>query len=385
MKLGGALALAKKDWKRIFREPAFLFMIILFPIMLTVAFGVSFGAVGGSQATSFSLGMVAQGGNSTLSTQFFHDLQATEVLKVAGYPNNQTAQSALSQGSLQAILILPANFDETVHSFRAHPTEPGMWTNSTLSIYLDKGSALTVQVIPTMVSQVLDEEILGVKSPVQALPISISTPSQVTVKGSSVFHSFAPGLFTFASIYMIMMVAQSFTGDMENGLLRRILVTPTSSADIVMGSVISYLVIGLFQALLVFACVYALGYVPVGGATALLAGFLIITVFALCNIGFGLITAAIAKSAGAATGISFAFLLPQLFLGTFVGTALSSTAQTAGRFVPAYYVTDALTSLWTRGAAITSTAVLTDLAVVSLSSLAILLVGIQVFKMLGKD
>jgi len=385
MKLGRSLALAKKDWKRILREPAFLFMIILFPVMLTVAFGTSFGAVGGSQAASFNLGVVAQGGNSTSASQFYYDLQATGVLKLASYSDNQTAQSALSQGGLQAVVVLPADFDEAVQSFRAHPGEPIMWTNSTLSIYLDKGSAVTAQVIPTMVSQVLDEGIFGAKSTVQALPISISAPSQVRVKGSTVFQSFAPGLFAFASIYMIMMVAQSFTGDRENGLLRRILVTPTTNVDIVMGSVISYLAIGLFQALLIFACVYALGYVPVGGAPALSVGFVIITVFAMCNIGFGLITAAIAKSAGAATGISFIFLMPQLFLGTFVGSALSPSAQAAGRFLPAYYVTDALTSLWTRGAAVTSTAVLADLTVVSVSSIVILLVGVQVFKKFGKS
>ena len=385
MELGRALALAKKDWKRIFREPAFLFMIVLFPVMLTVAFGTSFGAVGGSQPTSFTLGMVALGGNSTSSTQFYHDLQATGVLKITGYSDNATAQSALSQGKLQAVVLLPASFDETVQSFRTYPTEPSAWTNSTLSIYLDRGSALTAQVIPTMVSQVLDQEVLRVKPTVQALPIFVSSPYQVAAKESTVFKSFAPGLFAFASIYMIMVVAQSFTGDRENGLLRRILVTPTTSTDIVMGSVISYLVVGLFQALLVFSCVYALGYVPVGGASALLVGFLIITVFALCNIGFGLITAAIAKSAGAATGISFVFLMPQLFLGTFVGTALSSTAQAAGRFLPAYYVTDALTSLWTRGAAVTSTAVLTDLAAVSISSVVILLAGVLVFKWFGKS
>jgi len=307
------------------------------------------------------------------------------VLKITGYSDNATAQSALSQGKLQAVVLLPASFDETVQSFRTYPTEPSAWTNSTLSIYLDRGSALTAQVIPTMVSQVLDQEVLRVKPTVQALPIFVSSPYQVAAKESTVFQSFAPGLFAFASIYMIMVVAQSFTGDRENGLLRRILVTPTTSTDIVMGSVISYLVVGLFQALLVFSCVYALGYVPVGGASALLVGFLIITVFALCNIGFGLITAAIAKSAGAATGISFVFLMPQLFLGTFVGTALSSTAQAAGRFLPAYYVTDALTSLWTRGAAVTSTAVLTDLAAVSISSVVILLAGVLVFKWFGKS
>ncbi|HMD78781.1 MAG TPA: hypothetical protein VKF39_02235, partial [Nitrososphaerales archaeon] len=115
----------------------------------------------------------------------------------------------------------------------------------------------------------------------------------------------------------------------------------------------------------------------------LIVGFLVITVFALCNIGFGLITAAIARSAGAATGISFAFLMPQLFLGTFVGTALSSTASAAGRFLPAYYVTDALTSLWTRGAPALSQAVLTDVAFVFVSSVVILFVGVQVFKRFG--
>jgi len=385
MQLGRAFALAKKDWKRIFREPAFLFMIILFPVMLTVAFGTSFGAVGGSRATSFNLGMVALGGNSTSETEFYHDMQATGALKVTSYPDNGTAQSALSQGELQAVILLPAGFDKTVESFKANPTEPSKWANSTLSMYLERGSALTAQVIPAIASQVLDQEILGAKPTVQAFPVSISAPFQVAAKESSVFQSFAPGLFAFASIYMIMTVAQSFTGDRENGLLRRILVTPTTSTDIVMGSVITYLVIGLFQALLVFACVYALGYAPIGGPAALLVGFVIITVFALCNIGFGLITAAIAKSAGAATGISFVFLMPQLFLGTFVGSALSSTAQAAGRFLPAYYVTDALTSLWTRGAAVTSTSVLTDVAAVSVSSVVILLVGIQVFKRFGKS
>ena len=206
MKFGHALALATKDWKRIFREPAFLFMIILFPVMLTVAFGTSFGAVGGSQ-TTFNLGMVALGGNSTSSTQFYHDMQATGALKMTSYSDNGTAQSALSQGKLQAVVLLPASFDETVQSFRAHPTEPSMWTNSTLSIYLDRGSALTAQVIPTIVSQALDQGLLGVEPTDQALPISISAPSQVTVKGSTVFQSFAPGLFAFASIYMIMVVA----------------------------------------------------------------------------------------------------------------------------------------------------------------------------------
>ena len=383
MKLGHVLALAKKDWRRIFREPAFLFMLILFPVMLTVAFGTSFGAVGGSQATQFKIGLVALGGNTASSTQFSQDLSASGVFAVIYYADNGSAQSSLSQGQLQALILLPPGFEQSVQSYRAHPGEPGEWTNSTISVYLDRGSALTAQAIPTLLSQILDQGVLGVKAQTESSPLLFSFPSEVTVKGTSVFESFAPGLFAFASIYMIMIVAQSYTTDREAGLLGRILVTPTTGADIVMGSVLSYLVIALVQALLVFACVYALGYHPAAGTGGVVVGFLIVTVFALCNIGFGLITAAISKSAGAATGISFAFLMPQLFLGTFVGSALSSTAQAAGRFLPAYYVTDALTSLWTRGASVTSLAVVTDLAAVVVSSAVILAAGILVFRRFG--
>jgi ABC-2 type transport system permease protein len=383
MNASRTLALARKDWKRIVREPAFLFMIILFPVMLTIAFGTSFGAVGGSQAPSFNVAVVILSGNSTSSIHFVKDLQATGVVNVRSLSNNQTAQSELSQGQLQAVILLPPKFDASVQSFVANPNEPGRWTNSTISLYLDKGSILSAQVIPAIVERALVQGVLGIKPATQALPFSFSSPSVLTAQGPSVFDSFAPGLFAFASIYMIMVVAQSYTTERENGLLKRILVTPATGADLVMGSVVSYLVIGLIQALLVFLCVYALGYHPVADPAGLLVGFCIITVFALCNIGFGLITAAIAKSAGAATGISFVFLMPQLFLGTFVGATLSSTAQAAGRFLPAYYVTDALTSLFTRGASITSQTVLTDLTVVSASSVFILLAGVLIFRRFG--
>jgi ABC-2 type transport system permease protein len=382
MKLNRALALAKKDWRRMYREPAFLFMIILFPVILTIAFGTSFGAVGGSQSPTYNIAVVDLGaaGNATWSHQFAQALISTDVMKVQYFQDNLTAQSALSQGKIQGVLLLPASFDASVQSFKSYPSQPAEWVNSSVLLYLDKGSILSAQVIPSIVQQTFENAILGLKGSAPAMPVSISSPSLVRVQSSSVFDSFAPGLFAFASIYMIMMVAQSYTTERENGVLNRIVVTPATSTDVIMGSVISYLAIGLVQVLLVFLCVYALGYHPVADIAGLLVGFLIATVFALCNIGFGLITASIARSAGAATGISFLFLMPQLFLGTFVGMALSSTAQTAARFVPAYYVTDALTSLFTRGAAITSQAVLTDLGVVSASSVIILLVGIQAFK-----
>jgi ABC-2 type transport system permease protein len=381
LKLSRILALAVKEWKRVIRDPAVLFMIILFPLVLTIAFGVSFGAVGGQTAT-YSIAVVdmGAGGNTSYSHVFVQDLANSNVLKISYFQSNESAQSALSQGQVQGVLVLPASFDASVSSFKASPTDSSKWVNSTVQLYLDRASILSSQVVPSLVQQTFLNAVLGQKATAPSTPIVVSSPSLVEVSAVTVFDQFAPGLFAFASIYLIMMVASSFTGERESGVLNRIIVTPTTSSEVMLSSAFSYLVIGLVQVGLVFGATFAMGYHPVANLEGIAMGFLIATVFALCSVGFGLITASVAKSTGAATGISFLFLLPQLFLGTFVGSALSAGAQAIGRFVPAYYVTDALTTLFTRGASATSPAVLFDLFVVSVSSLAILSCGIVLFK-----
>lgn len=376
-------ALAKKDWKRTLREPAVIFMIILFPVMLTAAFGVSFGASSSSQPTSYSVAVVdlsSSGNGSSYSSQYIHALENTSVINVHMYSSNESAQSALSQGQVQAVLFVPSGFDTSIQSFKSNPGNMAQWTNSTLLLYLDRASLVSAQVLPSVMEQVLTSSILNVKPQTIASPVALASPSLVQVSSQTVFDTFVPGLFAFASIFLIMMVAQSFTSDKESGMLRRIELTPTRPSELMMSQVLSYLLIGIVQALLVFATAYALGYRPLTGILGIALGLAIVSIFSICNVGFGLITASIAKSAGAATGISFLFLLPQMFLGTYVGMALSSSAQAAGRFVPSFYVTDALTSLFTRGASITSQVVLLDLLVVGVASIVILLAGIAIFR-----
>ncbi|MBU7025148.1 MAG: hypothetical protein HXS40_13385 [Theionarchaea archaeon] len=77
------------------------------------------------------------------------------------------------------------------------------------------------------------------------------------------------------------------------------------------------------------------------------------------------------------------FIMPQMFLGTFVSVGLSSLAQTAGKFVPSYYVTDALTSLLLRGAPVTSGTVLVDFVVVTAVSVVVLVAGAFAFEKFG--
>jgi len=375
MKIQRVLALTKKEMKKTIREPAVLFMIFLFPIIFVVAFGTAFGG-SGSGNTVYNIGVVSA--DSGPNSQHFLDaLTDTKILNLHTYADNQTAQTDLSQGKIQAVMYIPGDFSQSLASYQAAPNNPEQWTNASVSLYLDKGSLVATQAVPPILQQAL--LILTNQGVPAQSSVHINTATLVEVKTTSALDFITPGMFTFASIFLIMMVGQSFAQDRENGMMKRIRITPTSSTEFMASQVVSYMGIALIQAALVFALTWALGFHPAVGMQTYAFAFIVILVFSVSNVGFGLITATIAKSSSAATGIAFLFVIPQLFLGTFVGAQLSSAAQTAGQFVPSYYVTDALTSLFLRGASITSPTILIDLAAISASCVAILAIGILLY------
>jgi ABC-2 type transport system permease protein len=380
-------ALVKKDLKRLVREPSALFMIILFPIMLTLVFGLAFGGIGGNQTSIYQIGLVSNSSSDQTpnwTQHFIGNLTTFEILKIQPYLDNTTAQKDLIQGKLSAIIVIPEDFCDSCDSFWNAPTDPNLWTNTTLQVYVDAGSMFATQAISPIIQQALALTVYGQQAKSTPTPIEISTPSFIQTSKTTAFEFMMPGIFAFASIFLTMIVAQSFTLDRDSGLLRRISVTPTTAAEFMSSQAISNMIEALIQAAVVFGMAFAVGYRPKGDISTLLLAFILVLVFSLCNVGFGLITATLAKSPGAATGIAFLFIMPQMFLGTFVGASLSSSAQLVGKFVPSYYVTDALTSLFLRGAPLASPSVMYDLVVTLACSASVLMIGVFLFKKYGK-
>ncbi|MCW3995961.1 MAG: ABC transporter permease [Candidatus Bathyarchaeota archaeon] len=380
MQIQRTLALTKKELKKTIREPAVLFMIFLFPVVFVFAFGASFGGLGGSQTPNYHIGVVTSSSedNPQWSQAFVENLVAKKIVTVSVYSENATAQADLSQGKMQALLLIPETFGDSINAYIQAPNDANQWLNSTMQLYLDKGSLIATQAVPPIIQQTLNSMLNQNQQTLQS-PIKLQTASLVEVKTASTFDFMAPGMFTFASIFLIMMVAQSFTQDRENGMMKRIRISPTTPTELMTGHVLAYMCIALVQSIIVFAMTYAMGFRPSVVGSSYMFAFVLVLVFSVSNVGFGLITATIAKSSGAATGLSFLFVLPQMFLGTFVGASLSGAAQAAGKFVPSYYVTDALTSVFLRGAPLASAAVLLDLAVVSVSCIGILAAGIVLY------
>jgi ABC-2 type transport system permease protein len=196
------------------------------------------------------------------------------------------------------------------------------------------------------------------------------------------FPDMVPGLFAYANIFIIMIVAQSFSADRNEGMLRRLNTTPMAASEFMGSHLITHVITAVLQMLLVLGGALIFGFNPSTGVIGFLFAFLLMAIFALTSVGLGLITATISKSPEAATGISFVFILPQMLLGTFI--PLSGPMGIVQKAMPSHYLTHALTEIFA-GTPITDINILIDFAILSIVSIGIVLLGIQLFKKYGKD
>ncbi len=378
------LALTKKNLKMFTREPAVLFLLIIFPLAMTFVFGLAFGGIGGGGTTSFEVGLLnldVTSPHAEWSDAFVDNLTSSEVFVIHDFDDNVTGHEALLQGNLDAFLVIPEGFGNSVESYYGSPFDPSAWENTTLGLYVDSGSMMAVSAVPPLVQEALLKTIFGEDAMAIGLPVDIGSPALVESTTLTQWDFMAPGIFAFAAIFMTMIVAQSMTVERDEGLLRRLKTTPTSSADYMLGHTLAYMIIAVVQVILVLATSYMIGYRPSTGIAGIAFTFVITLAFALVSVGFGLISATISKSAETSTGISFAFIMPQLFLGTFM--PLGGGIEVFANFMPSKHLTDAITTLFLRGAPITATVIWVEFAIVSIVGVLLIAVGVLLFERFG--
>jgi ABC-2 type transport system permease protein len=198
------------------------------------------------------------------------------------------------------------------------------------------------------------------------------------VPGMNHFEYLLPGTMGYAIIYMGMMVALALSDYREAGLLKRLESTPTSP-NIYLGSlIIAYMIIAVFQALIVLLVARLLGYVPLGGPVGLLLASLFLALLAVTAVGLGLLTAAVAKSSGAASGLAVIYIVPMMMFGALLAV-FDDTTRTIARFTPNYYVSDSLSVIFHTGS-VSDSIIWQNLLILAIISLVVVVAGIQLFK-----
>ena len=371
-------ALTVKELLRVLREPANLFMIIMLPLVMTLVFGIAFGGIGGGGDVQYVVAIVDQDASSW-SGELVSGLNGSGVLVPQYFEDDASGQDALSQGKVSAVLVIPNGFGASVDDFKSNPVDEASWATTTLELSIDQGSMIAGSVVPSLVQQALTVTLYGVEALSPPSPVMIGSPVLVESVKLTQFDSMMPGMFSYAVIFVTMIVSQVFTEERQQGLLKRIAFTPTTASDIFAAQVAANLITGVFQVSVVFGSSYLMGFRPMGGLAGIGLAYLLSLLLVLCNVGFGLITATLAKSSGAASGLAFVFILPQMMLGSFI----PGIPESLSRLVPTYYVTQTLTNVFIRGASVSSASSVQNLGLLGVYSLVVIVVGIVLYNRYG--
>ena len=133
---------------------------------------------------------------------------------------------------------------------------------------------------------------------------------------------------------MILFTAVAIVRERERGNLELLINTPVSSAELMIGKVVPYILIGMIQLALILAVGRVLFDVPVRGS--ILDLYLAATAFIAANLSLGLFLSTVAKTQFQAMQMTVFILLPSILLSGFMFPfeGMPQFAQWLGELLP---------------------------------------------------
>jgi ABC-2 type transport system permease protein len=316
------LAIARMNLSRLVRDRTAAFFVFVFPFMIILVLGATFGA-----GFTPNLGVVSIG-NGDLGADLVHRLEAEPGLEVISYHDVDALRDAVERGALEGGLAIPDDYDESIRdgvpaplSYLARPTGAGQQLRLTVEAAVD-AQAVEVTAARIAVAQGAEP---GFSQALTQAAIAAQVTPEVTVEtraGASggPEYSLATGaaqelvLFVFVtSLSASTMLIQS----RRLGCSRRMLASPTSVRTVLAGEALGRYLIALGQALLIVAGTVALFHVQWGD---LATTSLTIALLAACATGAAMLMGAALENEQQAGA-----------LGVFLGLAL---AALGGAMVP---------------------------------------------------
>ncbi|HJZ83892.1 MAG TPA: ABC transporter permease [Polyangia bacterium] len=125
-----------------------------------------------------------------------------------------------------------------------------------------------------------------------------------------------PGLVgVILTMTMVMLTSMAMARERERGTLEQLIVSPVRRADLVVGKILPYVVIGYAQMTLILLAGKLVFGVPIVGSIATL--YALAFVFIAANLALGLFFSTLARTQQQAMQMSFFFLLPNILLSGF--------------------------------------------------------------------
>jgi ABC-2 type transport system permease protein len=127
---------------------------------------------------------------------------------------------------------------------------------------------------------------------------------------------FVPGIIVnIIALVTIMLTSMSIVREKEIGTMEQLLVTPVRPLELIVGKLLPFAAVGVFEVALVIAAALLVFQVPIRGSILLLFGGALL--FLLSTLGVGLFISTISRTQQQAMMSSFFFFMPAMLLSGF--------------------------------------------------------------------
>ncbi len=313
------------------RNTALLITSLGLALISIFVFGWLFG---GNGSPKLQLGVVDQD-NSAISAQLLDGLRKSDSLDVHTGSQSGEMQS-LRDGHRGAVLIIPANFGQQLAQGR-----------TTMPVYYDQSSPVVAANARMAVQNIVAN--LNSQLTNQPSPVTLQEEA-VSVRDLRQIDWLTPGMLGMLLMWANLTVGVVLVEWRQQGILRRLAVTPLRPATLISAQMLGRLVVSLVQSAVLLAVAMLVFNVQIVGSWPALA--LTVTLGALALLSLGFIIGSFVKKPEVANTLSFLISFPMMFLaGTYFPTDSAPAFLTPLiKAMPLTYLNDALRQIVNNGA-----------------------------------
>jgi ABC-2 type transport system permease protein len=367
------LTIVRKEFIQVRRDPISLRLPIAMPVVMMLLFGYAVNTeVDKITTVVFDRSMTQE------SREYIDLFPSSGSFEVVGYVSSEKELSdAIDGGKAKAAIIIPSDYAGVLKKKGEPQTQ--LIIDGT-----DPTTARTALNSGILISQVYSLELksqsmkkLGVSA--GALP-GVSMNSRVWYNPNLKSTRFTiPGLVgLILQNITIMLTAFALVREKERGTIEQLIVTPIRSAELILGKLVPYVIIGYAGFLFTLSlCIFWFG-VGVEGSLALLLllGFL----FVYCSLSIGMLISTFANNQMQAMMVMMLVMLPSILLSGFIfpREAMPAVISALGYFIPLTYFLDIVRGIMLKG--IGMSFLWTDVSALCVFTALILLVAVLRFR-----
>jgi ABC-2 type transport system permease protein len=304
------ISIVRKEFIQLFRDKRMLALVLLVPLVQMVLLSFIF-----SNDVKYMPMAVFDQSHSVESTALLDIYQTTDYFLLS-YSVNTYAEltDLIEKGDVGVGLVIPPDYAVRQRQGQGQVSLILDGSNPTVASTALSAAMLIAQ---NHATQLMVERLsrsglnLKVQSPVDVRTTVWYNPDMISA------YFMIPGVIAMI-LYAItgLLTAFAVVRERERGTIEQLIVTPIRQIELVIGKILPYVILGLFDACEVIAFGHWIFGVPVRGSLLLVA--LSCVLFLFSGLGIGLLASSVANTQQEAMLTVFATLLPGIFLSGFM-------------------------------------------------------------------